>query len=196
MTRPTSQEEQFKAFIETLYAYDHVGGYAPLELDDADFKKLNDYITTHYTPKTEQQLSCSVARIQGNMCPNHGYDCPNGAVSNNTEQQAVGGEERRDWDAYFLMNTVYLLRTLKVMDSLTPIQHKLVEEHCKLRAATVRQDTDQLISRHYITKEAVATAIGDVPESTGKYSGAMFGMFNERIRMLHALNLDSGTEAK
>lgn len=44
-----------------------------------------------------------------------------------------------DWDQYFLMNTVHLLRSLKVMDNLTPFQKQLIEAHCKLRGATVRE---------------------------------------------------------
>ena len=52
----------------------------------------------------------------------------------------------RDWDAYFLMNTIHLLRQLKVMDGLTDTQKKVVEAHCQLRAATVREDTAARIS--------------------------------------------------
>ena len=36
-----------------------------------------------------------------------------------------------------------MLRTLGVMKILTPLQKKIVEEHCKLRAATIRDDITQ-----------------------------------------------------
>lgn len=62
----------------------------------------------------------------------------------------------RDYDEYFLMNTVYLLRTLKVIDGLSEIQKKVVEEHCKLRAATMREDIQKIKKAH---TEAVVAAV-------------------------------------
>ncbi len=46
----------------------------------------------------------------------------------------------REREAYFIWNTTYLLRSLGVMDNLTPVQQKLVESDCQLRAATFMKD--------------------------------------------------------
>lgn len=80
----------------------------------------------------------------------------------NTPRPANSDDELRDWDQYFLWNTVHLLRSLKVMDTLSEYQIKLVEEDCKLRAATVREDFAQHQQR-LVAEAALGTASDNLP---------------------------------
>lgn len=54
-------------------------------------------------------------------------------------------EELRDYNAYILWQLTHLLRTLKVIDTLTPNQKNVVEAKSQLMAETIKQDLQQKV---------------------------------------------------
>lgn len=163
---------------------------------------VEDYITTHYTPKTEQQpkkpydrtpcVACvlpdgspvTVTHRRGDhpedgLC--WGCECPGFRAADNTEQQAVGWEDVQQ-------------------PSLTEITAaKLV---AKLQPALTNDQVwavAGLISSHYIPKEALRPKLEDIVTEVhvnGESRWTQVIMWEDAEEVLETLNLDSGTEAK
>ncbi|CAH0190785.1 hypothetical protein [Rhodococcoides fascians] len=107
--------------------------------------------------------------IYGTGGYNHSKNYPwRRGVKMSVDNPELETREPRDWDAYFIWNTTHLLRTLKLTHHLTAIQEKVVEEHCRLRAATVREDIEsQYITRAQASKDIAETrqvSMGDFHE--------------------------------
>lgn len=58
--------------------------------------------------------------------------------------------KHRDYRQYVSWQIVHLLRSLKVMEALTPIQRKLVEAKSDTMAATINEDITALITKREI----------------------------------------------